>query len=52
MKYQGGEWVEACASESSVSDEQIKNAVDEYLAENPVSGITVTDDGNGNVTIA
>lgn len=52
MKYQGGEWVEACASESGVSDEQIKNAVDEYLAENPVSGITVTDDGNGNVTIA
>lgn len=52
MVHQGGEWVEVCASESGVSDEQIKKAVDEYLAENPVSGITVTDDGNGNVTIA
>lgn len=37
---------------SGATEEQIKNAVDEYLAENPVSGITVTDDGNGNVTIA
>lgn len=40
--------------EHGVSDEKIAEAVEDYLKENPITGggLSITDDGEGNVTIA